>query len=63
MNLRLQLYFYQLRLLSIFCLLFLGIYVFLYPASPDNIDYNIAFVLGTFVLNDLTLYCMFVFLI
>jgi hypothetical protein len=63
MNLRLQIYLYQLRLLSIFCLLILGIYAILYQYIPDNTDYVIAFFLGSFVLNDLALYGMFVFLI
>ena len=60
MNLRLQIYLYQLRLLFIICALVLDI---VFEVTPTANDYAITFLLGSFLLNDLVLYCMSLLLI
>jgi hypothetical protein len=58
MNLRLQIYLYQLRLLFIIGALVLDIVLFNFDITPQTNDYVITFLLGSFLLNDLVLYCM-----
>jgi hypothetical protein len=63
MDLRLQIYLYQLRLLFIIGALVSDIVLFILEVTPEANDYVIALLLGSFLLNDLVLYCVSMFLI
>jgi hypothetical protein len=55
MDLRLQIYLYQLRLLFIIGALVSDIVLFILEVTPEANDYVIALLLGSFLLNDLVL--------